>query len=91
MNDDVKWMKKALRLAEKGLGTTSPNPMVGAVIVKDRGRTCGSQRDPRRGRRKLERRNDLCHSGTLFVLGTYAAVHGCDHQGGDRQSRDRMP
>ena len=35
MNDDVKWMKKALRLAEKGLGTTSPNPMVGAVIVKD--------------------------------------------------------
>ena len=40
MNDDVKWMKKALRLAEKGLGTTSPNPMVGAVIVKD-GRILG--------------------------------------------------
>jgi diaminohydroxyphosphoribosylaminopyrimidine deaminase / 5-amino-6-(5-phosphoribosylamino)uracil reductase len=29
------YMKLALRLAIKGLGKTSPNPMVGAVIVKD--------------------------------------------------------
>lgn len=29
------YMDKALSLAGKGLGTTSPNPMVGAVIVKD--------------------------------------------------------
>ena len=28
-------MKRALRLAEKGRGRTSPNPMVGAVIVKN--------------------------------------------------------
>lgn len=28
-------MKRALRLAEKGLGFTLPNPMVGAVIMKD--------------------------------------------------------
>ncbi|MBN2061069.1 MAG: bifunctional diaminohydroxyphosphoribosylaminopyrimidine deaminase/5-amino-6-(5-phosphoribosylamino)uracil reductase RibD [Deltaproteobacteria bacterium] len=28
-------MKKALRLAEKGKGRTSPNPMVGALIVRD--------------------------------------------------------
>jgi len=28
-------MRLALRLARKGLGKTSPNPMVGAVIVKD--------------------------------------------------------
>ncbi len=28
-------MRKALRLARKGLGKTSPNPMVGALIVKD--------------------------------------------------------
>jgi diaminohydroxyphosphoribosylaminopyrimidine deaminase/5-amino-6-(5-phosphoribosylamino)uracil reductase len=32
--DDEKWMKRALRLAEKGAGRTSPNPMVGAVLVK---------------------------------------------------------
>ncbi|PJA78221.1 MAG: bifunctional diaminohydroxyphosphoribosylaminopyrimidine deaminase/5-amino-6-(5-phosphoribosylamino)uracil reductase, partial [Nitrospirae bacterium CG_4_9_14_3_um_filter_51_5] len=28
-------MKRALSLAAKGKGRTSPNPMVGAVIVKD--------------------------------------------------------
>jgi diaminohydroxyphosphoribosylaminopyrimidine deaminase/5-amino-6-(5-phosphoribosylamino)uracil reductase len=32
---DEDYMKLALRLAKKGLGKTSPNPMVGAVIVKD--------------------------------------------------------
>jgi diaminohydroxyphosphoribosylaminopyrimidine deaminase/5-amino-6-(5-phosphoribosylamino)uracil reductase len=32
---DSDYMKIALRLARKGLGKTSPNPMVGAVIVKD--------------------------------------------------------
>lgn len=36
-----KYMAIALELAEKGLGTTSPNPMVGAVIVKD-GKIIGS-------------------------------------------------
>lgn len=32
---DEKYMKRALALALKGWGKTSPNPMVGAVIVKD--------------------------------------------------------
>ena len=32
---DEDYMRQALRLARKGLGKTSPNPMVGAVIVKD--------------------------------------------------------
>lgn len=31
---DEYWMKQALRLAEKGRGHTSPNPMVGAVLIK---------------------------------------------------------
>jgi diaminohydroxyphosphoribosylaminopyrimidine deaminase/5-amino-6-(5-phosphoribosylamino)uracil reductase len=34
--DDAFYMRKALALAERGRGTTSPNPMVGAVVV-DRG------------------------------------------------------
>lgn len=33
--NDIKYMRMALKLAEKGAGYTSPNPMVGAVIVKD--------------------------------------------------------
>jgi len=35
MNSDEKYMKLALELAKKGSGKTKPNPMVGAVIVKD--------------------------------------------------------
>ncbi len=35
MNDlDIKYMRMALRLAGKAKGRTSPNPMVGAVVVK---------------------------------------------------------
>ena len=32
---DAFYMERALELAAKGRGTTTPNPMVGAVIVKD--------------------------------------------------------
>ncbi len=38
--DDVRWMRRALSLAARGRGRTSPNPMVGAVVVK-RGRVVG--------------------------------------------------
>lgn len=33
MNYDIKYMRRALDLAARGLGHVSPNPMVGAVIV----------------------------------------------------------
>jgi diaminohydroxyphosphoribosylaminopyrimidine deaminase / 5-amino-6-(5-phosphoribosylamino)uracil reductase len=33
-NTDISYMTLALKLAEKGRGTVSPNPMVGAVIVR---------------------------------------------------------
>ena len=33
--NDVESMRLALVLAERGRGWTAPNPMVGAVIVKD--------------------------------------------------------
>ncbi|HUL28864.1 MAG TPA: bifunctional diaminohydroxyphosphoribosylaminopyrimidine deaminase/5-amino-6-(5-phosphoribosylamino)uracil reductase RibD [Thermodesulfobacteriota bacterium] len=46
--DDKKWMKRALCLAEKGAGRTSPNPMVGAVLVK-RGRVVGEGYHARAG------------------------------------------
>lgn len=34
-HNDVMWMSRALQLAERGRYTTSPNPRVGCVIVKD--------------------------------------------------------
>src|SRR6266542_6865297 len=33
--DPETWMRRALDLAARGLGTTSPNPMVGAVLVRE--------------------------------------------------------
>ena len=48
MTDDDKWMRRALRLAEKGRGRTSPNPMVGAVLVK-RGKAVGDGYHARAG------------------------------------------
>ncbi|MBM4420424.1 MAG: bifunctional diaminohydroxyphosphoribosylaminopyrimidine deaminase/5-amino-6-(5-phosphoribosylamino)uracil reductase RibD [Chloroflexi bacterium] len=35
MRDDAACMRRAIRLAAKGAGRTSPNPLVGAVIAKD--------------------------------------------------------
>lgn len=34
-NDAIRFMSRAIRMARKGLGRTSPNPMVGAVVVKN--------------------------------------------------------
>ncbi|MCU0635945.1 MAG: bifunctional diaminohydroxyphosphoribosylaminopyrimidine deaminase/5-amino-6-(5-phosphoribosylamino)uracil reductase RibD [Gemmatimonadaceae bacterium] len=33
--DDKTWMRRALRLARRGWGQVSPNPLVGAVVVRD--------------------------------------------------------
>ncbi|HEY5996956.1 MAG TPA: riboflavin biosynthesis protein RibD, partial [Candidatus Deferrimicrobiaceae bacterium] len=41
MFPDKTFMRQALRLARKGLGRTSPNPAVGAVLVRN-GRVVGS-------------------------------------------------
>jgi diaminohydroxyphosphoribosylaminopyrimidine deaminase/5-amino-6-(5-phosphoribosylamino)uracil reductase len=35
MTNDLKYMKRAVNLAKKGAGWVNPNPMVGAVLVKD--------------------------------------------------------
>jgi diaminohydroxyphosphoribosylaminopyrimidine deaminase / 5-amino-6-(5-phosphoribosylamino)uracil reductase len=34
-SDDLHWMERALELAERGRGAVEPNPLVGAVIVRD--------------------------------------------------------
>ncbi len=40
--DDRQWMREALKLARNGIGTTHPNPRVGAVVVRERdGRLLG--------------------------------------------------
>lgn len=34
-DEDRRWMQRALALAARGAGTTSPNPLVGCVVVRD--------------------------------------------------------
>ena len=45
---EEQYMRRAIRLAGLGLGQTNPNPMVGAVIVKN-GRVIGEGYHRRRG------------------------------------------
>ncbi len=51
--NDADYMKRALELARQGRGFTSPNPMVGAVLVKE-GRVIAEGYHPRCGDRHAE-------------------------------------
>ena len=35
MHEDEHWMRLAIELAKRGEGKVSPNPLVGAVVVKE--------------------------------------------------------
>ena len=48
--DDHRFMAQALRLAERGLYSASPNPRVGCVIVRD-GQVVGEGWHERTGRK----------------------------------------
>jgi len=68
------WMREALRLARKGYGRTSPNPMVGALIVRgDRVLGRGWHRGPGRPHAEVEalenarRQGHLVRGATLVV------------------------
>ncbi|MDT8364362.1 MAG: bifunctional diaminohydroxyphosphoribosylaminopyrimidine deaminase/5-amino-6-(5-phosphoribosylamino)uracil reductase RibD [Nitrosomonas sp.] len=77
---DYSWMTYALRLAERGLYTTSPNPRVGCVIVKD-GRVVGSGWHERAGAPHAEI-NALHTAGPLASGATaYVTLEPCGHHG----------
>jgi len=77
---DREYMKRALELAQMGLGTTNPNPMVGAVIVKD-GRIIGEGYHRKYGELHAERnaiancKEDM-HGATIYVT-----LEPCCHYG----------
>ena len=52
--NDRDYMRLALELAQRGAGWTAPNPMVGAVIVRD-GRILGQGWHERCGQAHAER------------------------------------
>ncbi|SFC16340.1 diaminohydroxyphosphoribosylaminopyrimidine deaminase [Alkalibacterium subtropicum] len=77
---DRKYMKRALELAEKGRGFTSPNPMVGAVIVKN-GQIIGEGYHEKFGEAHAE--VNAISSATESVEGAtiYVTLEPCSHYG----------
>ncbi len=80
MRDDKHWMKRALRLAEKGRGRTSPNPMVGAVLVRN-GRVIGEGYHAKAGTDHAEiialrRAGEKAKAATLYLN-----LEPCTHYG----------
>ncbi len=73
---DRHWMARALEIAARGLGTTSPNPPVGAVIVRE-GRLIGEGYHARAGEPHAERcaladahargLGDLLKGATIYI------------------------
>jgi len=78
--DDKQYMKMALDLAAKGLGYTSPNPMVGAVIVKDN-KVVGKGFHQAAGKAHAEV-NAIDAAGTSAEGATlYVNLEPCNHTG----------
>lgn len=74
------YMKRALLLAENGSGSTSPNPLVGAVIVKE-GRIIGEGWHQRAGEPHAE--VNAINNATESVEGStiYVNLEPCSHYG----------
>ncbi|MDQ3561212.1 MAG: bifunctional diaminohydroxyphosphoribosylaminopyrimidine deaminase/5-amino-6-(5-phosphoribosylamino)uracil reductase RibD, partial [Pseudomonadota bacterium] len=78
--NDRRFMAAAIRLGGGALGTTWPNPAVGAILVRE-GRVISRGRTARGGRPHaeaiaLKRAGDLAAGGTLYV-----SLEPCSHHG----------
>lgn len=78
--EDEKWMQECLRLARRGAGFVSPNPMVGCVIVKH-GRSVGRGYHRKFGwahaeREALKQAGASARGATLYVN-----LEPCSHYG----------
>src|ERR1700675_700669 len=80
MPDDERFMREALDLARQGVGLTSPNPSVGAVLVRD-GNIVGRGSHTYDGVKHaevlaLEQAGEKARGGVLYVN-----LEPCSHQG----------
>ncbi|HET9013851.1 MAG TPA: bifunctional diaminohydroxyphosphoribosylaminopyrimidine deaminase/5-amino-6-(5-phosphoribosylamino)uracil reductase RibD, partial [Gemmatimonadaceae bacterium] len=78
--DDGAWMRRALSLAARGWGQTAPNPMVGAVVVRD-GVVVGEGWHTRHGAAHAEvdalrAAGERARGSTLYVT-----LEPCNHHG----------
>jgi diaminohydroxyphosphoribosylaminopyrimidine deaminase/5-amino-6-(5-phosphoribosylamino)uracil reductase len=78
--EDKQFMRLALRLAARGVGYTSPNPLVGAVVVRD-GELVGKGYHQKAGAPHAEV-NALQDAGSNASGATlYVTLEPCNHQG----------
>lgn len=79
--DDIKFMRRALELAQMAEGDTSPNPMVGAVIVGGDGNIAGEGYHHKAGQPHAEI-NALTAAGDKAKGATvYVTLEPCSHYG----------
>jgi len=78
--NDIDYMKRAIELAEKGRGFTNPNPMVGAVIVKD-GRIIGEGYHQKYGQPHAERNAIGACTQSPQGASIYVTLEPCCHYG----------
>ena len=78
--EDERYMARALELAEKGMGFVNPNPMVGAVVVKD-GRIIGEGYHRRFGELHAERNALAACTEDPAGSTVYVTLEPCCHQG----------
>ena len=77
---DQDYMRRAIELARKGTGFTSPNPLVGAVIVKD-GRIIGEGYHARYGELHAERNAIASLTESAEGATLYVTLEPCCHYG----------
>ena len=77
---DRTWMLRALELAAKGRGNTSPNPMVGAVVVND-GRVVGEGYHEAAGQAHAEVNAFREARGDASGATLYVSLEPCSFQG----------
>ena len=83
-------MRAALRLAARGRGRTSPNPMVGAVIVDGRGAVVGTGYHERAGGDHAEIRALAEARGAARGATLYCTLEPCCHRGRTGPCVDRI-
>jgi diaminohydroxyphosphoribosylaminopyrimidine deaminase/5-amino-6-(5-phosphoribosylamino)uracil reductase len=80
MKNDEYYMRRALKLAKRGEGRASPNPMVGAVIVKD-GRIIGEGYHACCGENHAEINAIEGSKETIAGADFYVTLEPCAHHG----------
>ena len=78
----IPYMRRAIELAKLGLGTTSPNPLVGCVIVKD-GKIIGEgyHREYGKAHAEVNAVNSVANAQDLKGATVYVTLEPCSHFG----------